>query len=274
MSRDNPSILYRILGNDLPPLHAVGQTMACLRYILRHEPELPGLEKRWLLNRIVSPSVEAEFKSAILSAGQRVDVIPFRPEEYREVWTDIGETPEEWHPWNEAFASLSPMDQGRTVEYVARHKNRYLINSNGARNHAIQLGLADANWVFPWDGGCFLPLQVWQVLRPLTHIEGLSYIAVPMHRLRDNDLLARNPTVLSVQRDEPQLGFSRRAQLHFDPNLRYGAMDKAMLLRRIGLPSPWQQRQDGMLLPWESADQSPAPIPALLCRRGWCSASA
>jgi hypothetical protein len=258
MNRGSPSVLYRILGNDLPPLQAPGQTLASLRYILRHEPELPGLEKRWLLNRIVSPAVAAELQDTIRNVGQRVDVIPFQIEEYRQVWTDIGNTPEEWHPWNESFTSLDPMDQVRVVEYISRHKNRYLINSNGARNQAIRLGLADAEWVFPWDGRCFLPLHAWQVLRPLTGIDGLSYIAVPMLRLSDNDLLASDPAVLSVQRAEPQLGFSRRAQLHFDSSLRYGSMAKAMLLRRIGLPGPWQESLEGVLA-WETPDQTPAP---------------
>jgi hypothetical protein len=258
MNRGSPSVLYRILGNDLPPLQAPGQTLASLRYILRHEPELPGLEKRWLLNRIVSPAVAAELQDTIRNVGQRVDVIPFQIEEYRQVWTDIGNTPEEWHPWNESFTSLDPMDQVRVVEYISRHKNRYLINSNGARNQAIRLGLADAEWVFPWDGRCFLPLHAWQVLRPLTGIDGLSYIAVPMLRLSDNDLLASDPAVLSVQRAEPQLGFSRRAQLHFDSSLRYGSMAKAMLLRRIGLPGPWQESLEGVLA-WEVPDQTPAP---------------
>lgn len=272
MNRGSPSVLYRILGNDLPPLQAPGQTLASLRYILRHEPELPGLEKRWLLNRIVSPGVEAELRDTIRNAGQRVDVIPFLPEEYSQVWTDIGNTPEEWHPWNEAFAALAPTDQARVVEYISRHKNRYLINSNGARNQAIRLGLADAEWVFPWDGRCFLPLHAWQVLRPLTGIDGLSYVAVPMLRLPDNDLLASDPAVLSVHRDEPQLGFSRRAQLHFDPSLRYGSMAKSMLLRRIGLPGPWQESLEPILA-WEPSDQIPLPMPVPSCRPGWCSGS-
>ena len=258
MNRGSPSILYRILGNDLPPLHAPGQTLASLRYILRHEPELPGLEKRWLLNRIVSSAVMAELRATIRNAGQRVDVIPYRPEEYRQVWNDIGNTPEEWHPWNNVFASRPSMEQARVVEYISRHKNCYLFNSNGARNQAIRLGLADAEWVFPWDGRCFLPLHAWQVLRPLTGIDGLSYIAVPMLRLPDNDLLASDPAVLSLQRDEPQLGFSHRAQLHFDSSLRFGSMAKAMLLRRIGLPGPWQESMEGVL-PWETPDQTPAP---------------
>ena len=258
MSQEPRVILYRILGNDLPPRHSPGQTLANLRDLLAHEPPLPGLEKRWLLNRIVDPELECQLREAIAPSGQRIDTIPFRFEDYRKIWCDLGATPEDRHPWSEGFAALDRVAQARGVDYIARHKNRYAMNNNGARNMAIRLGLADAAWVFPWDGGCLLPAYAWEVLRPLTALEGLSYLAVPMVRLRGGELPSREPEVRAVQRDEPQLGFSRCARLHFDDTLRYGSMPKAMLLRRIGLPGPWQHWQDGTL-PWEVTDLEPAP---------------
>jgi hypothetical protein len=258
MSQEPRVILYRILGNDLPPRHSPGQTLANLRHLLAHEPPLPGLEKRWLLNRIVDPELESQLREAIAPSGQRIDAIPFRFEDYRKIWCDLGTTPEDRHPWSEGFAALDPVAQARGVDYIGRHKNRYAMNNNGARNMAIRLGLADAAWVFPWDGGCLLPAYAWEVLRPLTAIEGLSYLVVPMVRLRGGELPSREPQVGAVQRDEPQLGFSRGARLHFDDTLRYGSMPKAMLLRRIGLPGPWQDWRDGTL-PWEETEQEPAP---------------
>ena len=258
MSQEPRVILYRILGNDLPPRHSPGQTLANLRELLAHEPPLPGLEKRWLLNRIVDPELEVQLREAIAPSGQRIDAIPFRFEEYRMVWCDLGATPEDRHPWSESFAALDPVAQSRVVDYIARHKNCYAMNNNGARNQAIRLGLADAPWVFPWDGGCLLPAYAWEVLRPLTALEELSYLAVPMVRLRGGERPGDQPEVRAVQRDEPQLGFSRRARLHFDDALRYGSMPKAMLLRRIGLPGPWQEWQDGTL-PWEVTDLESAP---------------
>lgn len=44
--------LYRIIGNDLPPRHAVGQTRANLRFLLTEEPDLPGCRKIFIVNRI------------------------------------------------------------------------------------------------------------------------------------------------------------------------------------------------------------------------------
>src|SRR5690606_32334685 len=37
-------VLYRIIGNDLPPRHKRGQAIANLRFILEHEPALAGCE--------------------------------------------------------------------------------------------------------------------------------------------------------------------------------------------------------------------------------------
>lgn len=251
------AVLYRILGNDLLPRYSSGQTLANLRFTLEHEPELPGLEKRWLLNRIVCPSTLAALRESIEAAGQRFDVIPFEQEAYRGVWTDLGATPPECHPWSETFEQLPRLMQLRISDYIGRAKNQYLMNNNGARNCAIDLGLADAEWVLPWDGGCFLPAWAWADLQVAIADPKLHYLCVPMHRLVDNASRPSRADRAAVQWDEPQLGFSRRARLRFDENLRYGSMPKALLLRRIGLPGPWQQSEEGWL-PWEHPELSPA----------------
>lgn len=251
------AVLYRILGNDLLPRYSSGQTLANLRFTLEHEPELPGLEKRWLLNRIACPNTLAALQESIEAAGQRFDAIPFEEETYRGVWTDLGATPPECHPWSETFQQLPRLMQLRISDYIARAKNQYLMNNNGARNRAIALGLADAEWVLPWDGGCFLPAWAWADLQVAMADPQLHYLCVPMHRLADNAVRPSRADRAAVPWDEPQLGFSRRAGLRFDENLRYGSMPKALLLRRIGLPGPWQQSEEGWL-PWEHPELSPA----------------
>jgi len=251
------AILYRILGNDLPPRYSAGQTLANLRFTLEHEEELPGLEKRWLLNRIVDPQVQEELQRTIEAAGQRCDLIPFRAEEYRQAWTGLGATPPECHPWSETFQELSPLEQARIADYIGRAKNLYLMNNNGARNRALELGFADAEWVLPWDGGCFLPAWAWPELQAAMQRSDLRYVCIPMHRLTDLNQLpsAADQDQLSVV--EPQLAFARQAAIRFDEQLRYGSGPKWQVLQRIGLPGPWQESQGW--LPWEVVDTSPAP---------------
>ncbi len=47
-------VLYRIIGNDLPPRHQYGQVYTNIRFILENEIALPNWSKRWVLNRIVN----------------------------------------------------------------------------------------------------------------------------------------------------------------------------------------------------------------------------
>ncbi|MFM7087809.1 MAG: hypothetical protein ACKOXO_12595 [Cyanobium sp.] len=256
MSQVAPVILYRILGNDLPPRYTPGQTLATLQFILEQEQELPGLEKRWLLNRIVDPRLQAELKRTIHSAGHRCDEIPFRAEEYRRTWTDPGAIPPQCHPWNPTFQELSPLEQARISDYIGRAKNLYLMNNNAARNRALELGFAEADWVLPWDGGCFLPAWAWPELQQAMQHPDQSYVCIPMHRLP-----ASSPLPTASERDrlepvEPQLGIARWAALRFDKQLRYGSGPKWQLLRRIGLPGPWQEGVGW--LPWEVVDSRPA----------------
>jgi hypothetical protein len=63
-------VLYRVLGNDLPPSHEIGQTLSNLRFMLDHEPELEACEKRWVVNRIVDPEQEAAIIALLEERGQ------------------------------------------------------------------------------------------------------------------------------------------------------------------------------------------------------------
>jgi hypothetical protein len=63
-------VLYRVLGNDLPPRHEIGQTLSNLRFMLDNEPELEACEKRWVVNRIVDPEQEAAIIALLEERGQ------------------------------------------------------------------------------------------------------------------------------------------------------------------------------------------------------------
>ena len=51
-------VVYRMLGNDSPPLQSRGQTRQNLAYVLAHEgPPPPSFRRCWVLNRIFDPEV-------------------------------------------------------------------------------------------------------------------------------------------------------------------------------------------------------------------------
>ena len=46
-------VLYRLIGNDMPPLESLGQLSMNTLYALENEPkELWNARRRWILNRV------------------------------------------------------------------------------------------------------------------------------------------------------------------------------------------------------------------------------
>jgi hypothetical protein len=74
--------VYRILGNDLPPRHSPTQTLDNLKFILEHEPEFEGVEKRFLLNRILDEEMVVRLIEQLNQAGRWWLKIPVLREWY------------------------------------------------------------------------------------------------------------------------------------------------------------------------------------------------
>jgi hypothetical protein len=93
-------VLYRILGNDLPPRHSPGQTLRNIRFMLSHESTFPAkllypdyptqdrslrVEKYYVLNRLSSPELVDAVVNVLAEFGvdrQHVLVIPFDWNDY------------------------------------------------------------------------------------------------------------------------------------------------------------------------------------------------
>lgn len=226
-------IFYRILGNDIPIRHRPHQTLTNLPFILKNEAMLPDGEKRFLLNRIVDQQIRQALIAAIDSAGLRWDEIPFDPSEFR---------------------ALQTLDE----------KALYLTNQNAARNRCIDLGLADADVVLPFDGQVFFRPEGWAGMS-----EGLAadtsgkYFAVPMLRVRENRQ-ATVPWTNGEDADhlwaEPQIAVRRGYDLRFNERLHYGNANKIELLMKLGVKGPWDT-WDSPLYRAIRADMSAAPSP-------------
>lgn len=207
-------ILYRILGNDIPLRHGAQQTAGALAFILEHEPVLPGCEKRFLLNRIVDRDTYARLVAAIEGAGLRWDAIPFVADEYRRL-------------------------DGLPAKAL------YLTNQNAARNRCIELGLADADAVMPFDGQTFFTDQGWRGLGTALAADiDARYVTVPMFRLFDNASAFGNWARPLAEDDahirtEPQILMRRGHDVRFNPHLTYGQANKVELLMRLGVRGPW-----------------------------------
>lgn len=259
-------VLYRIVGNDLYPRHDAGQSLANLRFILEHESALEGCEKRWLLNRIRQPEKLLALTSLLESHGYGYDVIPYHAQELRDAPWDWSVLPSPGYLASPDYRrQLSHQRQGWELA-LYRHKNNYLMNNNGARNWAIQLGRARGDWILPWDGNCFLTEAAWRQLREVVLLHGsVHYFHVPMQRIGDNSQLL-DPEFKPDPIDEPQLIFSAVAADQFNGEFPYGRRPKVELLWRLGLPGPWDAWSDE---PWDQPRRPRLnPLPACP-RAGW-----
>ncbi|HEX6834717.1 MAG TPA: hypothetical protein VF132_14355 [Rudaea sp.] len=205
-------IFYRILGNDIPIRHRAHQTLTNLPFILRNESALPDCEKRFLLNRIVDAQVRRSLITAIEAAGLRWDEIAFDPAEFRALPTH-------------------------------EDKALYLTNQNAARNRCVDLGLADADVVLPFDGQVFFRREGWAaMMRGLQADPDAHYLTVPMLRVRENHH-ATGAWNGSEDADhlwaEPQIAVRRGYDLRFNEQLSYGNANKIELLMKLGVKGPW-----------------------------------
>lgn len=248
-SETDSFVLYRILGNDLPPRHQPGQTLRNLEFMLKHEPDLQDCKKVWVLNRIVNAGELQRLKSLLDAYGKSYFEIPFDQDAYLNIVYQ-----EERDPGMKELLMATDDPQTKTHRLIAEafrlsRKTLYVMNINGAKNTAMRQGRGLAKWICPWDGNCFLTKEAWETIR--CNIKGkpwIKYWMVPMARITNNDLLLKNG-FKPVIREEPQIIFRCDAREEFNPDLPYGQLNKVALLKKLGVPGKWDQ--------WISGPQSP-----------------
>lgn len=222
----NPFILFRILGNDLPPRHADSQTLDNTKFMLQHEPELRDCERVFLLNRIYNPAKRDALADLLDDAGVTFFEIPFEPEVYKQIDSKPG-------------------------------RLHYLTNVNAARNRCLEIGFDElsAEMVLPMDGGCAMRRDGWESL--LTNFwmhDQDGYFLLPTWRcetyeqfldpscppqIREAYQFPGGQEVIGIR--EPMVAFTQNHDARFDPELVYGKCDKCELLFRLGVPGIWDR---------------------------------
>lgn len=160
------AVVYRIVGNDMPPLQEFGQGYKNVEFILTHEnPPPAGIERRWLLNRIAN-ATHADALRALLArhgcSGACVAEVPFERAALQTLRAGAG-------------AGKQWINAGLL----------YLTNQNGARNTALMLAHASGfQWALPLDGNLFFVDDAWaNVDRALRRAPGHA-AQIGMLRLR------------------------------------------------------------------------------------------
>lgn len=264
---DSKFVIYRIIGNTLPPRHGSGDTCNNLRFVLENEPVLPTCEKRWLLNRLTDSEVEAACVKLIRAHGQKYRSIPLDETIYKNAFLDASGMPKPLNPF--ARGSNSKADSAwlaQSREWILRHKSLAAINLNDARNTAIELGRADALWTLPLDGWCYFTAEAWHSFaESVAQNMDALYGIIPLARLNSNAQL-KTMTSLPEPVDEPQVAFRRDAPDRFHEKMRYGNQNKSELLVRIGVPGPWKK---WTLAYWDTTPRPEAIAPGRFFVGGW-----
>jgi hypothetical protein len=232
-----------------------GSTLRNLRYILENEPNFPDCAKSWIVNRIVDGEAEREIISVLNGHGQTYLRIPFDSASFSRRRTTAMPAPPQRH-----------YSHQRAALFAERNRIRYVAPINTARNLALWEGRRRAEWILPFDGGCFLSADSWQdIVDYVSQNATVRYVVVPMFRLASNGR-TDNKLRRCADRDEPQVMFHREATERFDSRLAYGRRDKAELLYRLGVPGGWDRwRSD----PWDLPLRRAANADASVGQAGW-----
>lgn len=237
-------LLCRIIGNDLIPRHAKGQSRENLEFALKNEPMFDDCQRLWIVNRIVDESEKAAIIQILEAYGQEYIDIPFVTEDYREIGLDYDVLPYPGYLESEEFEKLGEGPKRRVQIALYRLKNLYIMNNNGARNVALRVGRERAKWVLPWDGNCFLTERAWNEIRESVRARPhLKYFAVPMQRMSDNASLL-NDDFAPYPVEEPQIIFRSDAKEEFNEAFPYGRRPKVELFWRLQLPGQWDHEKE------------------------------
>ena len=233
-------VFYRILGNDLPPRHQVGQVYTNVEFILENEMELPGWRKRWVLNRIINQTEYRKIRQLLASHGygeEDIIDIPFNWDVYGRTEFNYDNFPSPDYFDTVAFGSLHVETKNMAIDHLYHDKNLYAINNNGARNAALRAGKkTSATWILPFDGNCYVTTDIYERLNEgfREYEKGnVQYLVVPMARLLDNAYVLDETYRPKNAREEPQVAFRHDSQDEFDENFRYGRRPKVEFLWRL-----------------------------------------
>lgn len=234
-------MLYRIIGNDLPPRHEMGQSLRNLKFILNNEGDLANCTKAFVVNRILDSSTERSILDLLESSGFEYLHVPFDPEEYVKIPLDYSCLPgkEQAYLKSRSFRRLPDRHKVRLLTAVNRLRNLYVMHNNGARNLALEAGVKRAKWVLPFDGNCFFTKDAWrQLYAGMIERPWLKHYVVPMARIDDNERLL-DASFRPNADEEPQLAFRCDAKARFNEAFPYGRFPKIETFWHLGIPGTW-----------------------------------
>ncbi|CAI5535643.1 unnamed protein product [Closterium sp. Naga37s-1] len=251
--------IYRLIGNDMPPLQCAQQLQRNTLYALQHEPPLLEQARRlWVLNHVVNSTALAHLVAAMRAHGVKDEQdMLMRPLNLSliatldpSLWTTAvtGPAPTGHMPSHSTHAVIlidppTPPPSGSPPHGVP--PSTPLPAQNEARNlmleHARREG---AQWVLAFDGNQFLTAEAWRLIVQAAdrhEKRGFKVFKVPMYRVHQEQSptwLNASSRFLHLRRFAPhlhesQLAFRADAPYRYQPGMAYGQDNKMELLTRV-----------------------------------------
>lgn len=269
-------VMYRAVGNDLPPRHSTGQAFENVRFMLQHEETFHNLDIRWYLNRIIDQNQLLKIARLLVEYKQQFVIDFFDFQHFDTVDVNLyGYKPVDVLRANFFYRNDSLANHARREikDDIFKQFNHYIIHNNQARNKMLALGIqTGAKYILPWDGNCFLTKNAWDNITSTINFldDEVSinvsrnnynktfhkftasdltrkrytnrYYYVPMVRITDNDQLRNASYFPDTIDEEPQIIFRNDATQRFNESLAYGCRPKVELLWRLRVPGWWNKQ--------------------------------
>ena len=151
--------IYRLIGNDMPPLQSIGQLRWNTLYAVQNENKLVGAKKKWILNRVWNDTEFGLLYESLVDSGvKRKDIVV-------------------------RCFDIDLYSRQKTSE----DKLFYLTSQNEGRNAGIMDGRENKfEWSIILDGNTFITTDSWNAIRGALQNaskEGKQYMKIPYHRV-------------------------------------------------------------------------------------------
>lgn len=186
----NKIVIYRLIGNDMPPLQQQGQLRWNTKFTIDNENIFHGVTKRWVLNRIYNDTDYTGIYGDLMKAGvNRRDII------------------------SNCF-DLEIYKSYKNIE----DKTFYLTAQNDGRNIAVLDGRNSGfEWSLVLDGNTFITHDSWMIIEKALKVasdKGMQYMKIPYHKINSEQSVSwlnKGTTLNSLLSHAPAKGESQIA---------------------------------------------------------------
>ena len=133
------------------------------------EPDLEGLEKRWIINKIVNETEKQRIEDLLIQYNQKYVTLSL---DYDELLRRTNIHYDGDYLYLDSVRYVHDTKRGELanalflesiIEHMYRDRNNFVINNNGVRNAMIENGVKEGfKYILAFDGNCYITPSAWK----------------------------------------------------------------------------------------------------------------